>query len=197
MTTLRSADDVLETVRTRLLAPALEYARNGWPVFPVEYRTRFPKAGFSPTRDEEIIRGWWDDRNSEIEAIATPCGRASGIVFLHFAEPFGLVYLNLFEHRHGPMPRTRIGKSGSGLNFVFESEGAPSGYSAWDEQCAQFFGEGNYLILPPSLHPNEIQHAWLNDYAPAPLPAWLREGFNGHHDGPNLVRRSLFDKAIP
>jgi Bifunctional DNA primase/polymerase, N-terminal len=68
-----------------------------------------------------------------------------------------------------------ISLTGNGRHFWFRADQEiPSSISKIAPHI-DIRGEGGYVVVPPSIHPNGKSYRWLNDLSPAPAPAWLIE----------------------
>jgi hypothetical protein len=112
--------------------------------------------------------------------IAVPTGKASGFWVLDIDDP------ETFRANCAiDLPDTRQVKTGRGLHFYWRFGGVEvrnsqktqkNGQSVWpfpDLPGADVRGEGGYVIVPPSLHPNGARYEILNDAAIAEAPAEL------------------------
>ena len=185
-----------------MLMEALEYACDGWAVFPVHsvedglctcgdpecrHPGKHPRTvhGFKDaTRDEaEIHQLWqqWPDSN-----IGGATGAASGRVVLDVDAPLGEESLEALEREHGELPMTPISLTGGGgYHFVFRRPGHPVRSSNGKlGQGLDVKGDGGYVVLPPSRHRSGRCYAWNaeahpDDVGVAPLPKWIEKGVNG------------------
>ena len=153
---------------------ALFYAQEkGWAVFPLVARTKDPATehGFyDATKDPKIIRSWW--RKNPQYNIGMATGNASGVVVLDFDEDkdkgkHGTETLKEWERTNGEaIPDTVNSITGrGGTHYLY---GLPAGehqvcridlYPGVDVR-----GDGGYICLPPSVHPNGRRYEW--EYGP-------------------------------
>jgi putative DNA primase/helicase len=126
----------------------------------------------------DTIRGWWSrfpDAN-----IALPTGSVSGLFVLDVDPRHGgAESLAALESRFGPFPATLESQTGGGgRHFFFAlAEGQVIRNSAGKlGPGLDVRGEGGYVVLPPSIHP-EMQkpYAWACKAKPVQAPAWLTE----------------------
>lgn len=153
-----------------MLDAALQYAASGWAVFPVVARGKIPATedGFkSATTDLERIRRYWSESPKANIGIAT--GEASGIVVIDVDDEAGLSEL-------GHLPPTMEARTGSGgRHLVFAHPGRPIRNRARVVPGIDVRGDGGYIVVPPSVHPNGNLYAWMDERNPAPLPEHLLE----------------------
>jgi putative DNA primase/helicase len=163
-----------------LLAAALDYARRGIPVFPLQPRKKKPlprSHGFKDaSQDETTIRRWW---GAEPESnIGIPTGEASGWLVLDVDGPEGQESLGRLQEKYGPLPETLTQRTGGGgYQYVFRyPDGEKISNSASKiAPKIDVRGEGGYVAAPPSIHPSGRAYEWLNDDEPAEAQIWLIE----------------------
>jgi hypothetical protein len=160
----------------------LRYAAAGLAVFPCRPATKKPATAhglLDATTDADTIRAWWRAEPRANVAIAT--GRVSGLIAVD-VDPrnTGDESLAALVAQHGPLPETPESRTGDSGRHVFLAH--PGGHVP----CSQgkvapgidVKGDGGYVVLPPSIHPNGEEYAW-GDSAPlgelplAPCPEWL------------------------
>ncbi len=168
-----------------LLDAALEYAEKGWPVFPCRPRGKVPLTprGFKDaTTDPAMIRTWWarwPDAN-----IGMPTGPTSGIVVIDIDCGEGkcgdATFAELASGKPD-VPRTVESLTGSGgRHLLFRSPDPTIGNTAGKlGKDIDTRGDGGYIVMPPSVHPNGRAYAWAVGKDPrqaalAELPGWLR-----------------------
>lgn len=160
---------------------ALAYAtRFAWCVFPIEPRTKIPRARFvrhghkEATRDPEQLQIWW--------GLEPDCGiglacAASGLVVIDVDAYKDSCTFPELEAKLGELPHTpRQLTPQGGTHLVFRDE-VGSGYS---NPCAgaEAKHEG-YILLAPSAHPNGGIYRWDLGAHPLETPiatlpdAWL------------------------
>lgn len=142
---------------------ALELARAGWFIFPVQERGKQPLVKWRDlsTRDPETVAGWWDkwpDANIGID-----CGK-SGLVVVDYdgVEP--------------PQVDTLTVKTGRGWHHYYVNDGSPIGNSAsllGDKIDVR--GDGGYVLAPPSIHPSGAVYEWSQPIPAASFPREYRE----------------------
>lgn len=156
------------------LKAALEYAARGIPVFPCRPRAKEPQieGGFHrATTDESQIRAWWG--KWPLANIGIPTGKASGFIALD-VDPGGDESLAKLTAEHGPLPSTCEVKTGRGRQLWFSYPSIPIRNSAGALGAGlDIRGEGGYVIVPPSIHPNGAHYAFSNDSQCEPMPEWL------------------------
>ena len=159
-----------------LCQAALNYARNGWPVFPVHgirdgrctcANPECPHPGKVPwtphgfkdaSIDGLVIRAWWTRWPDANIGFAT--GR---YVVLDVDGPEGEKALAELEAKHGKLPATLTARTGKGRHLYFDANGAKVRNSAGKlGPHIDVRGEGGYTILPPSFHENGNRYEWIN-----------------------------------
>ncbi|WP_081867082.1 bifunctional DNA primase/polymerase [Halobacillus karajensis] len=161
---------------------ALAYARVfKWPVFPLVPGGKSPliDGGFhNATIDIEQINKWWTESPEAGIGLAT--GKISGYTVLD-VDPRngGDESLERLIEDYGSLPDTvTCLTAGGGSHYYFKyderlTRSKTPGYEGLDLQ-----GNGKYVVLPPSIHPNGKQYEWELSSRPdetpiAELPAWL------------------------
>jgi P4 family phage/plasmid primase-like protien len=164
-----------------ILAAALAYAAEGWPVFPLQVRGKLPiipkeKGGhgcLDATTDAEQIRAWWKEYPRANIGIATSAERAVLDVDKGHG---GYESLADLEAEYGPLPVTRRARSGNGgLHIWFTGQGLKNKQGPdWGLPGLDWRGKGGYVVAPPStLGPGKV-YEWENQSAEiAPAPDWL------------------------
>lgn len=170
-----------------MLDSALQYARMGWHVFPVEPPTLGnSSSGKAPvgwlvengkddaTTDEQTIRAWWGQGEWNIGINLA----RSGLVVLDVDTANGkkgMESLATFNHE---LTATRTARTGSGgIHALYARPDdlteltAPQHLGARDG--IDIIGKG-YIVAAPSKHYSGGTYAWINETAIAPLPPLLR-----------------------
>lgn len=163
---------------SRLGKAALAYARKGWAVFPCEARGKKPLCEHGlkdATTDEGVIRGWWA-RWPEAN-IGHPTGAR---IVLDVDGVDGEAALAALEDEYEPLPLAPAVQTGKGRHLYFAPNGAVIRNSAGRlGPHLDVRGDGGYVILPPSIHPNGARYEWLTRMKPALIPAWVGELLSG------------------
>jgi hypothetical protein len=178
---------------TPSLQAALNYAAEGWAVFPCHtvgaagcscHQPECHSPGKHPTvarglhaatTDQEIIRSWWRRRPDANVAIRT--GRESGLVVVDVDPDHGGVHsLRSLVDVHGKLPAgPRVRTGSGGWHVYFRHPGNPVQNSAGTRLGVgvDVRGDGGYVIAPPSQHRSLRSYHWHDFGLPLPeLPAW-------------------------
>jgi putative DNA primase/helicase len=207
------------------LSAALEYAENGWQVFPC-YEFKDGKCACSKgkncenaakhprtmngvkdaTNDPEQIHRWW---TTFVDAnIGLAAGEDSGIFVIDIdPEKGGFDSIERWEEARpeGPLPPTRTSMSGGGgrhLIFKYPSEIKIGNRVGWLDGV-DVRSTGGYIIVPPSTHASGAKYRWINELSVADAPADLlhavtsRKGGKGEHDLSDLPPTADILKGIP
>ena len=178
-------EDALRTT-PRYLA-AREYLERGWSAIPLCPRGKAP------------LPPWWRQYQ---ERLATPdemkarfqqspdanvgivLGPVSGLLGIDVDGPEGVQLLHQLAGGPENIPNTpAFTTPGGGLRLLFtwpeEGIANRSFRDALGKELLRILGKGCQTVMPPSIHPNGQQYAWLTDSRPgeidaAPCPAWLR-----------------------
>ena len=153
-----------------MLDAALDYAEQGFSVFPVVARGKRPltRNGFKDaSRDADQIARWWALYPNANIGIATG-SRSGGLVVIDVdldAEKGKNGYDTLQEWKmiHGGLPDTAQAVTGrGGLHLYFKSL---HGYkcSANESLNIDIRAEGGYVLAPPSIHENGNAYKWVTD----------------------------------
>lgn len=162
-----------------LLAAALSYAAQGWPVFPCEEAGKLPLTSHGlkdATTDPKSIRQWWNRWPNA--NIGIPTGPASGFVVIDIDGEAGEAALKkLAEKRH--IPDTLQSNTGNGHHILFSCPDPPIRNTQGDKGMGlgvgiDTRGEGGFIIAPPSIHSTGSLYEWIEPRNPlADLPDWL------------------------
>src|SRR5438128_496832 len=162
-------------------SPVLRMARRGWRLFPAN-REKKPLIEAWPqqaSNDPAQLRFWakrWSGCNW---ALAT--GAGSGIFVLDVDGEPGLAAIRGLSAQHGWEWIETLGvKTGRGSHHYFAwPEGANIRNSAGKlGPGLDIRGEGGYVIVPPSIHPDGHEYHWLGEGENVPIaqpPHWLLE----------------------
>jgi hypothetical protein len=170
-----------------LVEYALQYAQNGWPVFPLHNKKPFEfitpgvkSHGYKDaTTNEDAIRAMWFYHPGATIGLAT--GERSGVIVLDIDPPEGYYSLQKLQADYASLPDTRRSRTGNkGLHFFFQypTDGVPlrNAVGLAGLEGVDFRGIGGYVVLPPSKLYGNLKYVWGNPETPiAPLPDWLRD----------------------
>ena len=153
---------------------ALELAARGFPVFPLQPRSKEPYKGsrgfLDATTDPSVIREWWRVAPESNVGLRPP---ATVLVVDVDPRNGGLDRLAALEAAGKSLPNTAtVRTGGGGLHAYYD---VPPGLS-WPKEVARgvdLKSATGYLVAPPSVHESGQAYAW-NDASPiVPAPAWL------------------------
>ena len=167
------------TTESKQFQMALEYADEGWPVFPVHHPTEdgcscgkecskiakhpITKHGYKDaTTDTTQIYQWW--RENPEANIGIPTGMKTFYVLdIDIADgKLGDKSLAELEEEFGELPQTLEATSGSGgTHFCFQHN-EPLKTKIGLRPGIDFIGEGGYIIVEPSQHKSGGGYKWVN-----------------------------------
>ena len=179
-----------------LLAAALDYAARGWSVFPLWPRSKEPacKHGFkNATTNPATIRRYWLAQPEFNIAVAT--GIVSGVWVLDTDGAVGAETLRDLEARHGPIPPTRCSLTSRGPHLWFLADGPIQSSAGRVGLGLDVRGDGGYVLVPPSVHPDGPVYAWINAAPPAVAPAWLVE-LTRPRPAPSISQRAIARRSV-
>ena len=157
-----------------LIEHALSYAGQGIPVFPIVPRAKVPLTGngfYAAVTDEDQVGAWWvqwPEAN-----IGIPTGERAGFWVLDVDGSAGMQSLVHLEKQHGPLPATRVYRTGSG-GFHYLWRHAPGIRNA-----VRFMpgldvrADGGYIVAPPSVHESGGVYTIEHDRPIVAAPGWL------------------------
>ena len=175
-------------VRVKSTPPTVEdtltLARMGFAVIPLGAGTKKPLFKHwqdRATTDPTIITEWWQQYPGANIGHVLPRGR--GVIDVD-PRNNGLVGWRNLCARHGALPQTWTvwsGRQDDGFHRYFRTPpNITIPYATDIEQGVQILGEGHYVVLPPSIHPDTGEaYTWDTDESPcnflleAPAPDWL------------------------
>lgn|GEM_PF-3429596 len=160
-------------------ALALEYARQGVKVFPLQVGGKAPVTSnglYSASNEESVISTLWGETHFNI---GIPTGKANGFFVVDVDHP--PTWWELLAQNGGELPKTPAVKTGKGLHVYFAMpEGEDIRNSASKiAKGIDVRGTGGYVVAAGSVHPDgghyEFEDVSLFDMEPAPAPAWILE----------------------
>lgn len=162
-----------------MMNAALEYAAQGFHIFPVVPRDKKPLTshGFKDaSTDPEQIRAWWTRWPDANIGIAT--GKNSGLWVLDIDGMEGEATLKALENAHGCIPPTwEVITGGGGRHLYFR---LPQGLEIYNSAGKiglkiDVRGDGGYIVVPPSTHPSGGRYVWSVDSGDTAIeaPSWL------------------------
>ncbi len=153
------------------LKAALKYAEFGWHVFPCRPGQKIPitKHGVKDaTRDANQIRTWWTVWPNANVAVA--CGAESGVYVVDVdVTKAGDVngYKSLEEFPSLPYTVTQQTPRG-GFHAFYHTDNPPANRNGF-RPGIDLRGDGFYVVVAPSIHPNGGQYAWAQGCAPGEI----------------------------
>ena len=157
----------------KMIDYALKYARMGLRIHPCNTETKKPylKAWQKKaTTDEETIKKWWAKWPDAQIALATGEWKDGYNIIAIDCDnhpktgDYGTEDLRLWEDTQGEIPETWGSITGSGgEHYIFRTRGKGIRSRTRCYGSIDIRGEGGYIILPPSLHPNGNRYEWQFD----------------------------------
>ena len=150
------------------LNAAIKYATEyGWAVFPVSPETKkplTPHGCLDAKKSPGAIRAWWKRHPEASVGVAT--GSMSGFIVIdedldEIKGKNGAQSVRIWERDHGKLPETVsvvTGRGGSHLYYRYA--GTDIGNRAGVLEGVDVRGEGGYVVVPPSTHPNGTEYMW-------------------------------------
>jgi len=145
---------------------ALEYAKHGWFVLPLNERNKTPVGKLVPngiknaSRDENTIKNWFENTRYNI-GIAT--GQKSKIWALDIDGPIGALVLWNWESKNGHLftLAQRTGRIDGGRQLFFWY---PNDYAIKTRANIltgiDVKGDSGYIVAPPSIHSSGKKYIW-------------------------------------
>lgn len=146
---------------------AIKYASMGWPIFPLIQRQKRPitKNGvLDATTDLNQIKEWWDEWPNA--NIGFACG-VNGIyvIDVDYDDDKGINgYDSLKEFPALPETVKQLTPRG-GFHAFFKTSNAPANRNSF-RVGIDVRGNGYYVLLHPSIHPNGNKYIWANGLNP-------------------------------
>ena len=178
-----------------LLAAALDLAARGFMVFPILPTSKAPacRRGFKDaTTNPATIRRWWMAQPDYNIGVAT--GLLSGVWVLDIDGAIGAATLRNFEIAHGKLPPTLFSITGHGRHLWFGAIVEIQSSAGRVGDGCDVRGEGGYVLVPPSVHPDGPLYRWGNDLPIAPAPDWLVALTRKR---PTITERALATMRVP
>lgn len=181
-------------MRPDLVRAALDYARRGWPVLPVEVGGKRPLARLAPhglknaTVEADTIRAWW---RAEPEA---NIGLRTGVAFdVLDVDKDGWGPLARLVEEHGCLPLGPVVLTpGGGAHYLYQVSG--HGNRAKFISGCDWRGRDGYIVGAGSVHPNGGLYEWAippDEAELVPAPAWLVDRLTRQLAAPAQLGRSV------
>jgi hypothetical protein len=145
-----------------LMNHALKYAADGFAVFPCRPGEKEPLGALVPngcldaTTDVETIKGWW--RKCPKANIGLATGAKNGLAVVDLDGPEGLA-----SGRRLGLSSSIVALTGNGQQlFYADPEGKLRNSVKKLAAGVDTRGEGGYVVVAPSLHPNGKRYCWQN-----------------------------------
>lgn len=142
-------------------------SRYGWSVFPVLGKRPLVKWRDESTHEPVDGTVW-----AQATGVGVDCGK-SGLVVLDSDRDGAISDLT---EQYGALPATLTSQTGKGAHFFFKADpGSKIGNGKPDVWPVglDVRGDGGYVVVPPSQHPDGGVYRWGSEVPPAPLPVPL------------------------
>lgn len=157
------------------------YSKQNWDVFPCLPNNKTPLGKWPEmaTHEENMLLGYWDMTPNANVGMA--CGKRSGVIVLDVdADHEGYESLKALQEQYGQLPKTIVAATGGGGEHIyFKHPGFEIRNSAGKlGRGLDIRGDGGYVIVPPSLHPNGKAYKWVvkpSETELADAPDWMLE----------------------
>ena len=159
-----------------MVQKALQYAQFGWRIFPCsqDKRPLIKEWQLKATHDPDQLKEWWEKWPDANIGMAT--GPGSGVWALDVDLPEGPINLGKIQQdKDEPISEKLWQKTGSGgMQIFFAWNGRNIRNTASKIATGiDTRGDGGYVILPPSIHPNGKRYEWQQKSTPDKAPEWL------------------------
>ncbi|MDX8045446.1 bifunctional DNA primase/polymerase [Gracilibacillus sp. S3-1-1] len=164
------------------LNAAIAYSQMlGWSIFPIYYKSKKPitQHGFKDASNNvEQIKRWYTEHPSA--GIGLPTGKINDVVVLDIdPRNRGDVSLEELQHDYEDLPDTVLSLTGGGgQHFFFQYDERINKSKLESYEGVDVQGDGKYIVLPPSTHPNGNKYEY--EYSSKPIvtqiakaPEWL------------------------
>lgn len=148
------------------LGAALDYVDRGVAVIPLKACSKEPatKNGLNDWSDNPEQLSFWWGRNPNFN-VAGVLGQVSGGLVaidldVHDEAHSGVDFLREWQVEHGELPETWTSITGSGGKQLFYRVDREIKNSANGSIGVDIRGDGGYVVLPPSIHPNGEPYEW-------------------------------------
>lgn len=199
---------------TDMALAALKLAMGGHPVLPLHHvlpdmscscrRRDCPSPGKHPRTQSGLhdasaepahVAGWW--RRWKEANVGLLTGANAGLVVVDLDGEEGCGTFLELQRRHGPCPKTRWVRTGSGgWHAYFTHPGGPMGNTARKLGSGiDTRADGGYVVAPPSNHASGARYAWANTEKAAPLPGWLLDLLRPRPTPPRSVRPLIGERG--
>lgn len=172
---------------------AAKLADKGWAPFPV--RGKHPLVRWKQYQmgdlDEDGNDPW-----GRATGIGIDCGR-SGLVVIDIDDPGGLARL---EDEVGTLASygTLSSRTHKGVHYIFAAHGDPVTNARGRLPAGiDVRGQGGYILVPPSIHPDGGKYEWDHRTQPAPFPDELRAIVSATTDRPDPAAPSTGEVEDP
>jgi putative DNA primase/helicase len=165
---------ILSEANPPLGAAALRYARLGFRVFPLWPRSKRPRRtpGYrAATADAGRIAAWWaEDPRYNIGLVT-----GDGLIVLDIDPAHGgMGWWDAHRAQAPPTPTIYTGQGGYHLLWAVPSDLEIRNSAGRLARGVDVRGDGGYIVVPPSIHPNGRPYRWipgrsLGDLLRAPL----------------------------
>ena len=177
----------------RMMECALEYANQGFAVFPLSPKDKFPiySGGFKIATTDPVQIGKWWRRNPDAN-IGIATGQPSGgliVIDLDVDEDKGIdgfETMRDWERSHDALPDTANTITGRGGYHLLYRSNEPIKNRVGILPGVDVRGDGGYIVAPPSIHPNGRAYEWeqtIDEFGIAPVNevvrAFLSSGDSG------------------
>jgi len=150
--------------KLEMLDHATRYAERGWPVFALQPGDKVPLKGSRGFKDaatnDILLTRMWDEHTDANIGMAT--GKIAEVFVVDIDGEEGSRSLTEMENEIGPLPETLEQRTGSGGRHLFFRW--PAARPVRNKQALRpgidIRGEGGYVVLPPSIHPNGKPYDW-------------------------------------
>lgn len=150
------------------LNAALKYASAGRAVFPLKPRSKEPRTKngvHDATTDADAIRRWWTKWPDSNIGMATGGPSSVSVIDCDIKADGtnGLDTLHNWECEHGELPETVRSITGKGGAHLFFKTDRPVRNRVEILPGIDIRGDGGYVVVPPSEHPNGRQYEYEYD----------------------------------
>lgn len=169
-----------------LLDAALGYARNGWPVLPVNPASKKPLISRWPesaTTSTFAIERWWQQWPDANIGIVT--GWRSGVVVVDI-DPRNIEDQEAVDAFLAAFPSTRRHRTGGGgQHYLFSCTGSVRKFTPLPG--VDILGDGGFFVAPPSTHASDSAYVVEDPRPLAALPAAVATQWRPHRPNVNEV----------